>query len=485
MHESIFSYGLSRPYPFRWFTPTVIIGAILATALFSFLNVAATGYELKTVESSNPNATVEAKTFFSKWPAFMTGNNEPTCDTKIMGVGNQYYTTNTAFSYKLEEIYQNASDGVFQYFGDVPYYNNALRDCTIPEVEISFQGLDRSALQIARQQWGAELRAKILCYVDIPEGSRQIGLSTTYDLNSPVNRFPGRNETTKPSLWWGESLLAWYYIKLTSDIYASTQLDSKHGSKYDTYKGYIEYQPPLAPIDHADDYKSPNFFQNQNSTPGCFFVAWSGNGVEDVIQYCEPKNATRPFTLDPLWTTAATITKVFHATILTDLGQRNPNILIDHDLLLYFAKNVTDIAAQQDGGDETWGWGNNIRVVDQKLAPGPYKSENATKWKLASQPSFMSVTYLCQGPKLKSTSSLIFSVLVADLVLLQLLWTVFILIVDFFMNRRYPNMASCQGCMRAQGPPVDGFEMLRTKSVASDSELTSRPVSAYTPLAGS
>jgi hypothetical protein len=479
MHESVFSYSLSRPYPFKWFTPTVIIGAILTTALFSFLNVAATGYEMKTVESSNPNATVEAKTFFSKWPAFMTGNSEPTCDTKILGVSNQYYTTNTALSYKLEQIIQNGSDGVFQYFGDIPYYNNFLRDCTVPKVEISFQGLDRSALQIARQQWGAELRADIFCYVDIPEGSRQIGLSTTYDLNSPVNRFPGRNETTKPSLWWGESLLAWYYIKLTRDIYASTQNDPKH----DTYKGYMDYQPPSVPIRLADEYKSPDFFQNKNSTPGCYFVAWSPNGVENIIQYCEPLTRTRPFEFDSLWTTAATITKVFHSTILTDLGQSKPNILIDHDLMLYFAKNITAIKAQQDGKDPTWGWGNNLKVADQLLAPGPYTSENANKWKLGTAPSFMSVTYLCQTAQLKGTSSLIFSVLVADIVLLQLLWLVFILIVDFFMHRRYPDMASCQGCMRAQGAPVDGFEMLRPKSMASDAESTSRPVSAYTPLA--
>jgi hypothetical protein len=46
MHKSIFSYGLSRPYPYRWFTWVVVVGGILAAALFSVLNVAADGYEL-------------------------------------------------------------------------------------------------------------------------------------------------------------------------------------------------------------------------------------------------------------------------------------------------------------------------------------------------------------------------------------------------------------------------------------------------------
>lgn len=36
-HTSIFSYSLSRPFPFRWFTPGGTVGAIVFTALFSFL----------------------------------------------------------------------------------------------------------------------------------------------------------------------------------------------------------------------------------------------------------------------------------------------------------------------------------------------------------------------------------------------------------------------------------------------------------------
>jgi hypothetical protein len=46
MHKSIFSYNLSRPYPYPWFTWVVVIGGVLATALFSVVNLAADGYEL-------------------------------------------------------------------------------------------------------------------------------------------------------------------------------------------------------------------------------------------------------------------------------------------------------------------------------------------------------------------------------------------------------------------------------------------------------
>lgn len=46
MHRSIFTYGLTRPYPYPWFTWVVVVGGVMATALLSALNLAANGYEI-------------------------------------------------------------------------------------------------------------------------------------------------------------------------------------------------------------------------------------------------------------------------------------------------------------------------------------------------------------------------------------------------------------------------------------------------------
>lgn len=48
-HESLFSYNLSRPYPFRWFTWVTVIGGIAALFLFTVINLGANGYILKYV----------------------------------------------------------------------------------------------------------------------------------------------------------------------------------------------------------------------------------------------------------------------------------------------------------------------------------------------------------------------------------------------------------------------------------------------------
>jgi hypothetical protein len=68
-HESIFTYPLSRPYPFRWYTPAVIVGTLCLLALFSYLNVAMSGYELVLQTTFDPNATI-AQHSLKSWPSW-------------------------------------------------------------------------------------------------------------------------------------------------------------------------------------------------------------------------------------------------------------------------------------------------------------------------------------------------------------------------------------------------------------------------------
>lgn len=62
MHDSLFSCDLTRPYPFKWFTPVVFIGGIVIAALISFVNFASTGYELVPAPSNDPNRTIHDPT---------------------------------------------------------------------------------------------------------------------------------------------------------------------------------------------------------------------------------------------------------------------------------------------------------------------------------------------------------------------------------------------------------------------------------------
>lgn len=72
-HESFFTYNISRPYPFRWFTPVTVVGGILLTVLISFANFVASGYDLRTVYASDPG-TIGQDLWFRKWPSWLRNN---------------------------------------------------------------------------------------------------------------------------------------------------------------------------------------------------------------------------------------------------------------------------------------------------------------------------------------------------------------------------------------------------------------------------
>ena len=47
MASSWFSYDVSRPYPYYWFTPVSILGGAFLLAFFYWLNFATNGFEQK------------------------------------------------------------------------------------------------------------------------------------------------------------------------------------------------------------------------------------------------------------------------------------------------------------------------------------------------------------------------------------------------------------------------------------------------------
>lgn len=44
-HTPSFGYAVSRPYPYKWFSWVVIVIGYFATVIFSFINIAASGYK--------------------------------------------------------------------------------------------------------------------------------------------------------------------------------------------------------------------------------------------------------------------------------------------------------------------------------------------------------------------------------------------------------------------------------------------------------
>ena len=159
--------------------------------------------------------------------------------------------------------------------------------------------------------------------------------------------------------------------------------------------------------------------------------------------------------LPDFWIPSDTFSKVFLSIMLTDLGHNNTITALNNAAALeYFSKNITTMGQ---------GSGYDLNVVDNsaplngsvenwlKAGPArrPYKQSDGGN--LEVTPSMLYSQYTCQVLRLKSTGSLIFSILVADLVILKAAWTVLNWVTAAVMQSRVPTAHYCAGCIGHAG----------------------------------
>ena len=178
----------------------------------------------------------------------------------------------------------------------------------------------------------------------------------------------GRNMTDKSSLYLGETLLTMYGGQVTNAYNVENQ-----EKDYNLYEGTLTFNRSQTTIpNETDNVESLDYF-----TPECFFVPFSGTGVEPKVQYCAggtvaslasgEGNATAP--LPDIWIPADSISKALYFTVLADLGQQSyPNLLVNQTLLEYFTTNFTNISQGYDDHP----WGDNTAPGQTLLPTAPY-----------------------------------------------------------------------------------------------------------------
>ncbi|KAJ5134851.1 hypothetical protein N7526_006216 [Penicillium atrosanguineum] len=462
-HESFFSYNVSRPYPYRWFTPAAVLGAVTFAALFSLLNFAANGYDLVVQTSTNPNSTMSSAGWLGRWPSYLTDKVRPTCQAATVSVGSQVFTNQTALTYTLTAIWQPSEGTNITVFSSMSYFNNVLENCTVTAIEINLEALDRTASQFGFSEWGAVVQSYILCGFYTPSGLIQFNLTQAYDYIPATiswshlytflgSNFLERDKSTRASLWWGESALSNYYVYLTrmmQDIRVNATSSGEPGIR----KGTIYITPGN---NTARDIKSLQFFNLDYR-----FIVDLGYGNFEVLAPGEDPTVSK---LDygrvypNVWIIADSLAKSAYSTVLTDLGQiaAKPNLLTNDDDLEYFSRNFSAIQrhrANADPGPET------VQYDTAKSGTGP----------LGTTPSVISMGYICQVPRLKSTGNLLVSILVADLVFLQAIWQLFKLVTDTYLFRSRPESNQC----KAGGADVELDKVDGVMSTRLDLESTS------------
>jgi hypothetical protein len=91
------------------------------------------------------------------------------------------YTNNTAFRYTLTDVSIINEDGSLKHQGSLVYHNNPLKNCTLSGTQIEFEGLQRPALNIARQMQGASTLTRVGCNVETLQGTMAINLTVAYN----------------------------------------------------------------------------------------------------------------------------------------------------------------------------------------------------------------------------------------------------------------------------------------------------------------
>ncbi|KAK5652634.1 hypothetical protein OQA88_10227 [Cercophora sp. LCS_1] len=461
MFASIFSYPVERAYPFRWFTPVVFIGGIIALTLASFLSVATQGYETVAIYTADPNTTNSNSNFFATWPSFLTANTKSVCSPTSIPVNTDFLTNNTALAYTLRSI-SHISDDPSQpptLAGSFPYQNSPLQNCEIEYVEIQYESIQLNAVQIGRQTWGAIVKGYIKCSVSSPTGLTTLELMATYQYNWPDRKkqFASPNATTKASLSLGEALLRWYSVSLTYDMNeANKQLPDTQR----VFKGYTTLQRR----DQVTDVTSLDYFAVQD----CFFHSLNATGLVDVIHFCTTRRMDElvharpnvPGTPLPgmVWISADSLAKMFYFTVLADLGQDTgeANPLVEPLLVEYYSRNITDIINKKSEGN------NGLGLNSAGIAAEPVTVEEARGLRLGVSPSVIATSYLCQVPRLKSSGTLFVAVLVNDVVMLSVLWRLFVLLVGYFALK--PEMMVCEGCAGRE-PLLEEKRVLRMSTV--------------------
>lgn len=167
-HRSLFAYNITKPYPFRWFTPVTIVGAVVLTALFSWLNYASNGFEMVVSTSSDPNSTIADPGVLKGLPHLLTGKYKPICQPASIAMNSIFFTNNTGLQYQLLEVLQIGEET--RVMPALTYSNNVLEDCQISTIQLELSSSDRTGVQLALKEYGTVVRTYASCNISSPDG---------------------------------------------------------------------------------------------------------------------------------------------------------------------------------------------------------------------------------------------------------------------------------------------------------------------------
>lgn len=239
---SSFTYSITRPYPYPRFKWIVVIGGVLATALFTVINIAATGYVLRVAYTSDWNETMNQRAWFQRQPISLFTKTQTSCQSLDLQIESQFFTDKRNFIYTLVHVWQkDESEDQMVPLASLSYTNNAIENCVVDAIDLQLESTGRTAEQVGWTYWGVLAtvishpnisvwvtiltppQASIRCSVNnsqVPVGKKGplgptwFNLTAQYELlgsagslDTQLGSSAKLSETTNPITWWGRSLM--------------------------------------------------------------------------------------------------------------------------------------------------------------------------------------------------------------------------------------------------------------------------------------
>ncbi|KAF5609761.1 uncharacterized protein FSUBG_3758 [Fusarium subglutinans] len=453
MHSSWFSYPITRPYPFRWFTPVAIGGGLILVVLFTIINLASSAFYLKPIFTDDPNGTTtQSIRWFMKAPLNWDNNMKVKCQPKILSVGDRVFSTNLGFQYSVKALTSSDNDSDFRKtYPSIAYLNNTLENCYLTKVDINLRKSDARASNSWWLSWITTFTdATASCNVMTSEGLVNITLGVEYTGQSDhiYNYVIEDDYKTHASTWWGTRLLNIYFTGILSTMSQTQDLgDDSYwmtgGITFTTNPTIKDIRDPKLFNLAGWFLSSDGFIQNEPLNDTSFIKT-------------DPKNQFVPVVWESLH-----YTRILHSLIAVDLGNKNaPNLLLDEKNLQYAILppddpnrkngsflNDSSLTGQATRYAQIPKPGTSLPPTDKNLVllnetydmfaskMGPLGSKNAT---IVSQ-------YLCSVPQSKNPGVMLLAILLADLVFLQAAWVIYNWIAGTMLSTS--QMQTCQGCI--------------------------------------
>ena len=448
MHSSFFNYNLQRPYPFKWFTPVLLVGGIILAVLLSIMNFVQNSYVLVAQYVDDPNSTITQGVWYRDWPSYLTNGVQPTCEPVNLPVNTQLFTNQSGLMWTITSLFKDKESP--QAVPSLPYLNNALKDCSISELRLEYDDTkdqDVSVLQYI--EWGMEIRAFVTCSVSGPSGNTFVNATAVYNALTPyempgVSSFVAQNATGRASMFWSEVLLRAYWINAVSKVWAvSNHMFQNDGASLS--KGVVTLYPNRSPRSISD----LDFFDMQYD----FLEKRSGFGftgpLNSIKYYIESKNAN---SANPhIWTSVNQFAKSMYSAVLADLGQTQypsqSSLVTEGSTIQKYTSTFSD--------PSKWNLPGGIPPMLLREDYNARQSGPDPTGRLGLSSSVVATEYLCQVPRRKPVGDIFVSVLLADLVFLQFAWKLYIVFADRLLAHKQPNAMVCQACADGEDPEVE------------------------------